>query len=609
MIKINTTDVAYLDIEVWRYDILVGVKIVEANKSYRYIFKWNSEAKELLDAIIASGCLVVTYNGDHYDLPLLYNYYFNSRNIATPFQLSKYIVEEQLELYVPPKFWYSCDLYAMIQNFVGLKVIEAIMGWEIRETTIDFMYEFKLTPKQRLEAEHYNIQDLDASEALYHKMGRYIQLRVRLTQFLEMPHEYGMPLPTMMGIGLKAHRKPHGEITIPDIVLNVPIKHEIKQIMLEQIKNVKNPFSAQFSMGGKDYTIANGGIHSELGCRDESNVFHVDVKGYYSLLMMNFDLFSRNIPKEGLEKYRKMYFDRLIYKKSDPVYADSLKLGLLSVWGATRNRHHILYDYHVGNLIPLYGELFLIWLIELYAENGIEVLNANTDGLIVKGDEVKIRSLAKMWQEYGNFDVETVKYARFVQKDVNSYIIGNDINDIKYKGRDFTAVKDDWLFTNIVLVPQTKVVSKLLGDILYHGEKDNFDPEAYVREHVRNFEPQDYMFIINHSSKYEGIAYLETGEKLQKVNRVYASKNGKTIYKYRGDLSTYVVESKADYSSRGNGELVPYRMAEEQFKYPGLPLVLEANKDTRTMVLSDLVDIDFEWYVDEIMRKYVTYHG
>ncbi len=571
----------HIDIEVWKYDILVGIKKHGTNE---YFFYWNRDAQEPLQKLHESQEVLVNYNGLHYDLPVMYNYYCNPKNSATPFELSKYIIEQHYELKYPKDYWNSIDLMFLLQGWISLKVIEAIMGWEIRETTIDFRYEYKLTEEQRREAEHYNKQDLDACEALYNKMQNHINMRLQLAKYLNIPHDFSIPVPTLMGMGLGAHRSPTNPIPISEECLRIPIKHPIKDVMIEQIKKPLINFTTDFVMGDNEYTIANGGLHSKRKCWSGYDVYHVDVRGYYSLVMMHFNLFSRNIPPKGIELYAKMYEDRLRLKstgkKQDSLTADSLKLGLLSIWGATRNYHHILYDRFVGEVITLYGELFLIYLIELFTDNNIQVINANTDGLIVKGNLTNITEQIKVWQEFHHFDVEVEPYKRFVQKDVNNYILGDSLEDLKVKGRDFTAIKYDWLFANIVLIPQTPIVSRLLSEILFQDESE-IDPEDYVRTRIKDFEPKDYMFIIHHTGKFDGMKYEESNRILQKTNRVYAHQEGETVVKFRG---------------------------ENTYKYPGLPLTKECNNDLTTVKKDDL-DIDYEWYVDEIMRKYVAYYG
>lgn len=668
-----------LDIEVWKFDILVGVKYLDTQQ---YEFKWGKEALELLTRIREKNMQVISFNGNHYDLPILYNYYFNPKNQASFFELSKYIVEDHIPIYMPNDFFNSIDLFELLSQVskVGLKVIEAILGWEIRETTIDFRYEYKLTEEQKREAEHYNKQDLDAAEELYKHLLPYIQLRIRLAEFLNIPHNYSVPLPTMMGAGLGAHRQLHPRIPLHPSVYTIPIKHEVKDIMIKHMEGNKPGLNYTFEMGGVSYTVGDGGIHSNRDNVVANNVFHVDVKGYYTLLQLLFDLFSRNIPKEGIETILFMYFRRLKMKNSDfsdmpkvlkdkihndypkvyeyvffgheeedKVTAGALKIGVLSIWGAMRNWAHILFDPDVGFLVTLYGQLFLLALIEKFAGNGIDILNANTDGLIVQGDEELIRKLTKEWQEYG-FDVEINKYKRFVAKDVNNYILGNKFDKLTFKGRNFSALRP-WLISNMITVPQTPVIGKILSELLFYGEEELGDPEEYVRKRIKSddFKPMDFMFIINHTYKYSGMAYVETSEELQKVNRVYASKNGSTVYKYKGEFGkqNYISVSMPNksksvliselnkeiyedlmqlYNSEpilktrnqlyqlietetvtADGKKLNYKIAEYQYKYPGLPLVKMCNQDMNTVTFKGL-DIDYDYYIEQILSLFVTYH-
>jgi len=662
-----------LDVETFRYDLLVGIKDLETGE---HKFYWNQNIKPALDKIRMEQRWVITYNGEHYDLPLLYNYFYNPRNQASFYELSKFIVEDKLTLMYPKMFFKSIDLMAALSSWQSLKIVEAILGWEIRETTISFDYEFKLTPSQRQEIEHYNIQDLDASEALYEKLQKYFQLRVRLAEYLDIEHDYRIPLPTLMGLGLGAHRQVHEPFNIDPKLYDVPIKSEVKEVLLNHMEGKQPGLKYTFTINGVSYTVGDGGIHSNIEPVNQNDVFHVDVKGYYTLIQILFNLFSRNIPVEGIQKIVHMYFERLklsgsnfdnmstilrnkikneypdtyeyIFKqdvKLDHITANSLKRGILSVWGAMRNPHHILYDKEVGFLVTLYGQYFIIYLIELLSDQGITILNANTDGLIVSGDFNIIQEQVNKWQEYTGFDVEINKYKRFVAKDVNNYIIGDSLDKLTVKGRDFTGLRD-WMFSNIIVVPQTPVIAKILSELLF---KNISDPQSYIESRIKEFEPMDYMFIANHTLKFSGMVFLETGELLQRTNRVYAHKKGWTVYKYKGDfishnlvpvsekvyymdggkqryktIKGYVKESnlqsfhntegldKEYYiekpSETSDGKEVLHMFGDNQYKYPGLPLVKTFNDDISTAKIEDM-DIDYDYYIQEIIKRRNNYYG
>lgn len=678
-----------LDIETFRYDLLMGIKDMATGK---YHFYWNSDIKPALDKIIKEDRYVITYNGEHYDLPLLYNYFYNSRNQASFFELSKFIVEDNLQLSYPKTFVKSIDLMASLSSFQSLKLVEAILGWEIRETSISFDYEFKLTNDQRKEIEHYNIQDLDTSEALYNKMQNYFNLRVNLAEYLGIEHDYRIPLPTLMGLGLGAHRQVHEPVKIDPRLEEVPIISDVKQVLLDHMKGRRPGLSYTFEIKGVSYTVGDGGIHSNIDPIDRDDVYHVDVKGYYTLIQLLFNLFSRNIPIEGIEKVVHMYFERLklsgsnfdnmskiLYDKiledyprvHDYIFnetvelnyttANSLKIGILSIWGAMRNFHHILYDFDVGFLVTLYGQFYIIYLIQLLAYNGIEIVNANTDGLIVTGDIETITEHVNYWQNYTGFDVEVNKYKRFVAKDVNNYIMGNSLDKLTTKGRDFTGLRD-WMFSNVIVIPQTPVMAKILSEILFKKiDKDKI--RSYVESRIKDFEPMDYMFIANHTLKFSGMFFLETGELLQRTNRVYAHVNGGTVYKFKGDFIKHdliYVEEKIHYlaskdgkdvtryktvkgyikesrvtefndkvkelkemafmndvkdleklldnpSITSDGKTILHMYGDNQYKYPGLPLVKTFNDDISTANIKDM-NIDYEYYINEIIKKYNAYY-
>jgi DNA polymerase elongation subunit (family B) len=71
------------------------------------------------------------------------------------------------------------------------------------------------------------------------------------------------------------------------------------------------------------------------------------------------------------------------------------------------------------------GQLALLMLIESLELNGIQVVSANTDGIVILCDRAKedlLEELAFDWMLSTSYDLERTDYARIASRDVNNYV-------------------------------------------------------------------------------------------------------------------------------------------------------------------------------------------
>jgi uncharacterized protein with FMN-binding domain len=74
--------------------------------------------------------------------------------------------------------------------------------------------------------------------------------------------------------------------------------------------------------------------------------------------------------------------------------------------------------------VTIPGQLSLLMLIECFELNGIEVLSANTDGIVVKclrSKEELFNAIVKAWEKHTGFNTEEVRYKGVYSRDVNNY--------------------------------------------------------------------------------------------------------------------------------------------------------------------------------------------
>src|SRR6266852_3463039 len=84
----------------------------------------------------------------------------------------------------------------------------------------------------------------------------------------------------------------------------------------------------------------------------------------------------------------------------------------------------------------LTGQLLILMLAEMLTCQGMEIISANTDGLVVyykEEDEEKLKYWIKYWEEMTGFVLENAEYTKYYARDINAYFAVKD-KTTKVKG-------------------------------------------------------------------------------------------------------------------------------------------------------------------------------
>lgn len=255
---------------------------------------------------------------------------------------------------------------------------------------------------------------------------------------------------------------------------------------------------------------------------------------YYPHLMTLYGYTSRNIP--SAEVFEKVLDTRLKAKADgDKTTSNALKLVVNTTYGASLDKYNHLYDPLMGRSVCITGQLFLLELANhLYKDiPDLEVVQLNTDGMMVEFDDTyikQVQEIIKEWEGRTGFELEEDCIAQIAQKDVNNYIEVQTNGAIKTKGAYFSrgiAKAGQFNINNNAIV-----VAKAIQEYLINGTP--------VEETIaNNNDIFDYQIIAKAGSKYSR-AYQLVNDKevpIQKVNRVYATSNkslGK-LYKVKAE--------------------------------------------------------------------------
>lgn len=216
------------------------------------------------------------------------------------------------------------------------------------------------------------------------------------------------------------------------------------------------------------YTMGIGGLHS-----NEKTVSHIagddyilrdsDVTSYYPSIILALRLYPKQLGRVFLKIYEKIVRDRVNAKEmvaelsakvkmlNDPdsilameleiaayqIAADGGKIMVNGSFGKFGSKYSILYSPPLLIQTTVTGQLALFMLIEALEDIGIEVISANTDGIVAKipkWREPEYQEVLDWWQEQTGFNMEYTDYSGVYSRDVNSYIAIKTDGKVKTKG-------------------------------------------------------------------------------------------------------------------------------------------------------------------------------
>lgn len=510
------------DFEVFKYDTLLGVYNVNESK---YFQTWDlGEIKRFY--LENKDAIWVGHNNTDYDNIIL-QAILQGKN---PFEVSQNIVNKSARYYLNIKLNYY-DV--MTLHPTSLKAVEASVGKNISESNVEFDLERPLTSDEKLKTEQYNRDDLDQTFEDLKLVKSEFQLR------LDLIKEFHMSLDA-----LHFTQAQLAEVVLrTEPILDIEYK-PVKPVMYPQMK-IKNQAvidyylsdgfrtnnKPEFEICGLIHKMGAGGIHSARKKCHYDWAYYFDVSGYYNLVMINYNLFSRSMPEAARQTYTHMYHEQLRLKKIDPVKRAVYKTILLAVFGAQLNKHSKFYDPWNGALVPIVGQLFLVDLLEKL-EGKVELIQSNTDGIIAKplegiSDE-ELLGIVTEWQERTGFVLKMDKIYDIHQRDVNNYMYRTAEGEIHTVGE---AVKyyEKWenpLLQNSYNSKEPIIIHYCVVEYFMNGKK----PEETIVKYAK--ELRMFQWICKLQS-YDYLTFEAHGKvtRLQKVNRCFASKEPGMIYK------------------------------------------------------------------------------
>ena len=307
-------------------------------------------------------------------------------------------------------------------------------------------------------------------------------------------------------------------------------------------------------IGNVEYSFGIGGLHSieknvKYVANEKKKLTDRDVTSYYPNCILNLGLYPIAAGPNFLTVFRGFKNERVEAKRIKNFTTDKgLKIFLNGTSGKFSDLWSKLRSPHLTMQMNLTCQLSILMLIEMLYCNGLQVVSANTDGIVIyhdREDQTKLNYWISYWEKLTGFDTEETEYSAYYARDVNAYFavktddIIRDKETGKLKEKDRIKKKGPWAEvgsqsgTQLDMNPQTLICADAVSNLIAY--------DIPIEETIRN--SKDFTrFITVRNAKAPGAH----------KNRVYLGKVLRWYYA-KGELGTinYVLTNNKVADSDG----------------------------------------------------------
>lgn len=380
----------------------------------------------------------VGYNSNRYDQFILKGILcgFN------PKKVNDFIIEKGKSGWQFSSMFYKIPLlsYDVMLSTYSLKQLEGFMGNEIKETSVPFDIDRKLTDAELEETVKYCKSDV------YNTMEVFMSTVDEFNAVLELIKTFDLPLnyisktkAQLSAIILDCEKRKWDDEFDISIVPTLDIgKYGAVLEWFKQCKFYDESFD--YEIAGVPHKFGIGGVHgAKENYHTKGLIIHIDVTSYYPSLMIEYDLLTRNCSSP--EKYKEIYNKRVELKNAGKKKEQApYKIVLNGTYGICKDKLSLAYDPRQANNVCINGQLLLIDLIDkLESIRGFELIQSNTDGLILKipdTDEAfnQLDDVCYEWEQRTRMGLGFDLVSEIWQGDVNNYIFRDAEGELERKG-------------------------------------------------------------------------------------------------------------------------------------------------------------------------------
>lgn len=381
---------------------------------------------------------------------------------------------ELLEFELPPICEKDIHFYHNIDRYKGMtaKQLNSLLGkWErfiIEEYIPPMMYYNKNDCFIGCEMMRLNIDEIRLRYNIARSYGLNVLSASRSNisdAFIEKFYSEMSGLHPSQWKGKKTKRK---AMAFKKVIFDfINFKTEPLQKLLREMKEVvvfsigKDAFSREVSINNRVYTIATGGLHSKdipgalysnwptddassTGEQSQKSLnrfkyVHWDISSFYPSIMVQYGVAPAHLDQKVFVKLIKWIRDTRVTAKHTKgdidgvpanISAAVLKIVINAIYGKLGFEHGDLCDRLAVLKVTINGQLMIMMLCEELELNGIEVISANTDGIVVKLYENKVdtfNTITNNWKKLTGLDADSEEYKCYINRDIDYWCL-NSVN-------------------------------------------------------------------------------------------------------------------------------------------------------------------------------------
>jgi hypothetical protein len=462
------------DIEVYRNYFLAAFRDIDTGKVTTFEQYEGHDLDVKMLRKMMGACQLVSFNGKRFDAPII-AYALTGATCSELKCLADTIINQNLQpwqvankyQFSIPEDWDHIDIFDVAPGMASLKIYAGRLHSK-KLQDLPIAPEDDIAPEQRAILKDYCVNgDTVATLDLWNKLQPQIQLREAMSA------EYKIDLRSKSDaqiaeavIKAQVSKLLNKKIERPVIPSGTAYKYKAPfwlSFETDQMRDAlrvattadffvsdsgamlmpKELGKLKITIGGSTYQMGIGGLHSTESCvahfaDDDTLLVDRDVASYYPAIILGCNLYPRHLGKAFLQVYRQIVTRRLAAKKAkDTVTADALKITINGSFGKLGSKWSTLYSPDLLIQTTVTGQLALLMLIEMLELNGVSVVSANTDGVVIKCPKDKVSTMDACvitWEMFTGFETEATHYRALYSRDVNNYIAVKTDGGAKMKG-------------------------------------------------------------------------------------------------------------------------------------------------------------------------------
>lgn len=235
------------------------------------------------------------------------------------------------------------------------------------------------------------------------------------------------------------------EVTINNLIYTIATgglhSQDIPRELRSKIKYIKDSSTGELRGEAENETIWDT-------ITDDSYIYvHWDIASFYPSIMDVYKICPAHLDTSCFVKLIHWLKETRIQAKhsKEPIIdgipkdilAQVLKIVINSIFGKLGFINGDICDRLAVLKVTINGQLMILMLCEELELNGIEVVSANTDGIVVKlykNKKDKFDEIANNWKALTKLDADSEEYNCYINRDINNYLIEEINGKISYKG-------------------------------------------------------------------------------------------------------------------------------------------------------------------------------